>query len=120
MRKRKVTYPPAKTATKGAPPAPGAFDPRNPPGRTVTINLAATTGRASIVPGMRVRILSGLYAGEIAVVESAASGVIPAAQVRTEAGAARRCRTIDLEPVGSAGGAMDGGAKAPADESVGT
>ena len=102
MRKRKVTYPPAKTATKGAPP-PGSFDPRNPPGRTVAINLSAVTGRASIVPGVRVRILSGLYEGEIAIVESVAGGVIPAAQVRTEAGAARRCRTIDLEPVPVAG-----------------
>ncbi|MCU0506123.1 MAG: hypothetical protein MUE82_10225 [Chloroflexi bacterium] len=100
MRKRKVVYPPPKTATKGAPPAPGAFDPRNPPGRTVAINLDAATGRASIVPGIRVRIASGLYAGEIAVVESVAGGVIPAAQVRTEAGATRRCRTIDLLPVG--------------------
>ena len=105
MRKRKVTYPPPKTATKGAPPAPGAFDPRNPPGRTVSINLLAATGRASIVPGVRVRILSGLYAGEIAVVESVASGVIPAAQVRTEAGTTRRCRTIDLEPVRQGDGA---------------
>lgn len=100
MRRRKVTYPPPKTATKGATaPMPGAIDPRNPPGRTVSINLAATTGRASIKPGDRVRILSGLYSGEIAVVESVAGGVIPAAMVRTEAGRTRRSRTIDLEPV---------------------
>jgi hypothetical protein len=99
VRRRKVTYPPPKTATKGAPPAPGAFDPRNPPGRTVSINLAAGTGRASIKPGDRVRILSGLYAGEDAVVESVAGGVIPAAMVRTAAGRTRRSRTIDLEPI---------------------
>ena len=99
MRRRKVTYPPPKTATKGAPPVLGAADPRNPSGRTVTINLAATTGRASIRLGDRVRILSGLYAGEAAVVESIAGGVIPAAMVRTETGRTRRSRTIDLEPI---------------------
>ena len=77
----------------------GAVDPRNPAGRTVTINLSATTGRASIRPGDRVRILSGLYAGEAAVVESIAGGVIPAAMVRTESGRTRRSRTIDLDPI---------------------
>jgi len=45
--------------------------------------------------------MSGLYAGEAAVVESLAGGLIPAALVRTEAGRARRARTIDLQPVGS-------------------
>ncbi len=99
MRRRKVTYPPPKTATKGAPPVLGAADPRNPAGRTVTINLAAVTGRASIRPGDRVRILSGVYAGEAATVESVAGGVIPAAMVRTESGRTRRSRTIDLEPI---------------------
>lgn len=101
MRRRKVTYPPAKTATKGAPPAPGAFDPRNPPGRTVSINLSAGAGRADIRPGSRVRILTGPLAGEIAVVESLAGGVIPAAVLRTTDGKTRRARTIDLEPVGN-------------------
>jgi hypothetical protein len=99
VRKRKVSYPPPKTATKGAPPAPGAFDPRNPHGRTVSIDVSALAGRKSIKPGDRVRILSGLWAGQAAVVESVASGVIPAAQVRTEAGGRRRSRTIDLEPI---------------------
>jgi hypothetical protein len=99
VRRRKVTYPPPKTATKGAPPVLGAVDPRNPAGRTVTINLSATTGRASIRLGDRVRILSGLYAGEAAVVESVAGGVIPAAIVRTESGRTRRSRTIDLDPI---------------------
>ncbi len=99
MRRRKVTYPPPKTATKGPPPLLGAADPRNPAGRTISINLAATTGRASIRLGENVRILSGLYAGEAAVVESIASGVIPSAMVRTESGRTRRARTIDLEPI---------------------
>ena len=98
MRRRKVTYPPPKTATKAAPPTLG-FDPRNPPGRTVTINLAAIDGRASIKVGEKVRIQSGLYAGEAAVVESISQGVIPSAMVRTETGRTRRARTIDLEPI---------------------
>ncbi|MCI0345988.1 MAG: hypothetical protein L0221_11185 [Chloroflexi bacterium] len=98
MRRRKQVYPPAKTATKGQPAVPGAFDPRNPPGRTVTINLAAGAGRAIRV-GDRVRIQSGLFAGEAAVVESEASGVISSVMVRTEAGRTRRARTIDLEPI---------------------
>ncbi len=96
-RRRKVFYPPAKTSAP--PPPPGAFDPRNPPGRTVSIDLNAMRGRQDIVIGKRVRIMSGLYAGEIAIVESMAGGVIPAAVVRTEAGRSRRARTIDLEPV---------------------
>lgn len=56
------------------------------------------TGRSEIAKGMRARIASGLYAGEIAVVESIVGGVIPAAVVRTEAGRTRRVRTIDLIP----------------------
>jgi len=99
VRRRKVTYPPAKTATKGPPPALGTNDPRNPAGRTVSINLDAIGGRSSIGLGDKVRILSGLYAGEAAVVESVASGVIPAVMVRTESGHTRRSRTIDLEPI---------------------
>ncbi|MBA3876031.1 MAG: hypothetical protein C0498_03705 [Anaerolinea sp.] len=98
MRRRKVTYPPPKTATKGPPPVLGA-DPRNPAGRTVSINLAAAAGRASIRLGDKVRILSGLYSGEVAVVESVAGGVISSAMVRTDAGRTRRARTIDLEPI---------------------
>lgn len=99
MRRRKVTYPPAKTATKGPPPVLGVNDPRNPAGRTVSINLDAIGGRSSIGLGDKVRILSGLYAGEAAVVESEAGGVIPAVMVRTESGHTRRSRTIDLEPI---------------------
>jgi len=98
VRRRKVVYPPAKTATKGAPATPG-FDPRNPPGRTVSINLDAAMGRGNLRPGDRVRIISGLYAGETAVVESTVGGVIPAAVVRTEGGRTRRTRTVDLEPL---------------------
>lgn len=97
MRRRKVTYPPPKTATSGGSSSPGA-DARAlaNANRAVTINLEAMTGRPSIVQGAKVTIGSGLYAGEVAVVESVVGGVIPAAVVRTEAGRTRRVRTVDL------------------------
>jgi hypothetical protein len=109
VRRRKVTYPPAKTATKGPPPVLGATDPRNPAGRTVSINLAAAAGRASIRLGERVRILSGLYAGEAAVVESV-SGVISSAMVGRRR-ATRRARTISSHSSGARPGRR--GAAAP-------
>ena len=56
-------------------------------------------GRADILQGSRVQIASGLYAGELAIVESVVGGVIPAAVVRTEAGRTRRVRTVDLQLV---------------------
>jgi hypothetical protein len=99
-RKRKVVYPQAKTASAGASAAAAAADARAAAAasRTVTINLQAMTGRAEIRPGLKVRIASGLYEGELATVESIAGGVIPAAVVRTEAGRTRRVRTVDLIP----------------------
>jgi hypothetical protein len=66
--------------------------------RVASIDLDAMTGRADISQGSRVQIASGLFAGEFAVVESVVGGVIPAAVVRTESGAGRRVRTIDLVP----------------------
>jgi hypothetical protein len=70
------------------------------PPTVAVINRQASTGKAGIEVGMRVTIMgTGLYAGETATVESIASGVIPAANVRTEAGRTRRVRTIDLVPV---------------------
>jgi hypothetical protein len=68
--------------------------------RTVSINLDAISGKTSVRQGGRVRILSGLYAGELATVESLVSGVIPAAVVRTDAGRTRRVRAVDLQPAG--------------------
>lgn len=56
------------------------------------------TGQSKVVQGGRVQIASGLYAGEIAIVESVVGGVIPAAVVRTEAGRTRRVRAVDLVP----------------------
>jgi hypothetical protein len=94
MRRRKTVYPPPKTATKGT--ASGA-DPRTAAAsRVVSIDVSAIRGRSGLVPGTRVEIGSGLYAGEVATVESAAGGVIPAVVVRTEAGRTRRVRAIDL------------------------
>lgn len=68
--------------------------------RTVTINLDAMSGKTDVRQGGRVRILSGLYAGELATVESLVSGVIPAAVVRTDAGRTRRVRAVDLQAAG--------------------
>lgn len=97
MRRKKVTYPPPKTATKGGSAAP-AVDPRAQLNRAVSIDTTAMLGKGELRKGDRVRILTGLYAGEAAVVESVVGGVIPAALVRTEAGRTRRTRTIDLAP----------------------
>jgi hypothetical protein len=72
------------------------------PPTVALINRQAGTGRTGIEVGMRVSILgTGLYVGEVAVVESIAGGVIPAANVRTESGRTRRVRTIDLVPARS-------------------
>ncbi|MBA3235495.1 MAG: hypothetical protein H0T59_05820 [Chloroflexi bacterium] len=100
MKRRKVTYPVAKTHTKGAPRA-GA-GPEVPMVRPnlVSIDLNAGLGRKNLAVGARVRINgSGLYAGEEAVIEQLVAGVIPAATVRTDSGGTRRVRTIDLEPI---------------------
>jgi hypothetical protein len=77
------------------------------PPTVAVINRQATSGRRDIEPGMRVTILGGgLYAGETAIVESVAGGVIPAANVRTEAGRTRRVRTVDLSPAPQRDGAQ--------------
>ena len=97
MRRRKVTYPPAKTATSsGSKVSPADARAAAAAARVATINLEAMKGRVGIRQGIRVQIASGLYAGEMAIVESVVGGVIPAAVVRTEAGRARRVRTTDL------------------------
>ena len=100
MRRRKVTYPPPKTATSGGSGASTGADARAAAAasRVANINLQAMTGRAGIEQGTRVQITSGLYAGEFAIVELVVGGVIPAAVVRTEAGKTRRARTVDLVP----------------------
>ena len=98
MRKRKVDYPVAKTATRRAPTPGSDASPVRP--NLATIDLTAGAGRAGLAVGQRVRIqASGLYSGDIAVVEGLFGGVIPSALVRTEAGNARRVRTIDVVPL---------------------
>ena len=100
MRKRKVNYPPAKTANRPPPPTGLPNDAPMVRPTVATIDLTAGKGRAGLTVGGRVRIAgTGLYSGEIAVIEKLVSGVIPQAVVRTEAGKTRQVRTIDLEPV---------------------
>jgi hypothetical protein len=97
-RKRKVVYPKKWSPPRPAPGAP----PEAPVSRStvVSIDLAARHGRDGLAVGQRVRILgTGLYAGELAVIERLSAAVVPAATVRTEAGRTRQVRTIDLEPV---------------------
>jgi hypothetical protein len=100
MKRRKVTYPVAKTHTKGAPrPGAGGEAAQVRP-NLVSIDLTAGMGRKNLKVGGRVRISgTGLYAGEAATIELLVAGVIPAASVRTDAGGTRRVRTIDLEPI---------------------
>ena len=98
MRKRKVNYPVAKTATKRVIP-PGADASMVRP-NLANIDLTAGAGRAGLSVGDRVRIqASGQFSGEVAVIERLIGGPIPAALVRTDSGRTRRARTIDLEPV---------------------
>ncbi|HLX34167.1 MAG TPA: hypothetical protein VKR30_02875 [Candidatus Limnocylindrales bacterium] len=98
MRRRKVIYPPAKTATRGGGAAAAEARAAANANRAVTINLQAMVGRSDIRQGSRVRIGSGAHEGEMATVESVVGGVIPAAVVRTDAGQTRRVRTVDLVP----------------------
>ncbi len=102
MRKRKQSYPPARTATSQR--AANRDTPIQRP-TVVSIDLTARAGAGSFAVGDRVRIRgTGLYAGETAVVEALAGSAIPSALVRTAAGSARRVRTIDLERVAPEGG----------------
>lgn len=102
MPRRKVSYPPAKTANR---PAPATGLPDDPPyvrPTVANIDLTAGKGRTGLSVGGKVRISgTGLYSGELAVIERLSNGVIPSAVVRTEAGKTRQVRTIDLEPVTS-------------------
>jgi hypothetical protein len=94
MRKRKVTYPVARTATRQPRSAGLPGDPGYVRSTVANINLAALDVRTDLKIGG-----GGLYAGEFAIVESLSNGVIPAAAVLTEAGKTRRIRAVDLERV---------------------
>jgi hypothetical protein len=100
--RRKVTNPPARTDRTGPPTGQPDDAPYVRP-TVAIIDPNASKGRAGLAVGGRVRISgTGLYSGEIAVIERLSNGVIPSAVVRTEAGKTRQVRTIDLEPVGPA------------------
>ena len=100
MRKRKVTYPVARTATRQPRSAGLPGDPGYVRSTVASINLAALDIRTDLKVGDRVKIGGGgLYAGELAIVESLSNGVIPAAAVRTDTGKTRRIRAVDLERV---------------------
>jgi hypothetical protein len=100
MKRRKVTYPVARTHTKGLPKAGAGPEVVQVRPNLVSIDLTAGMGRANLKVGGRVRISgTGLYAGEEATIERLVAGVIPAATVRTDAGGTRSVRTIDLEPI---------------------
>jgi hypothetical protein len=100
MKRRKITYPVARTHTKGVPRAGAGPEVAAVRPNLVSIDLTAGVGRANLKVGALVRIAgAGLYAGEEATIERLIAGVIPAATVRTISGGTRRVRTIDLEPI---------------------
>ena len=75
MRKRKVVYPVARTATRQTRPGAGG-DPAYVRSTVAAIDLAALNIRTDLSVGDRVRIGgAGLYAGEVAVVEELTAGV---------------------------------------------
>ena len=98
MRKRKTTYPPAKTANRPAPAGtPGEVVQRS---TLATINVDAVKGRSGLQVGGRARVLgTGRHAGSIVTIEKLVTGGIPQAAVRTDGGESGRVRTIDLEPI---------------------
>ena len=103
MKRRKVTYPVARTHTKGVPRAGAGPEVAMVRPNLVSIDVTAGVGRQNLKVGGRVRIAgAGLYAGEEATIERLIAGVIPAATVRTVGGGTRRVRTIDLEPIAGA------------------
>jgi hypothetical protein len=100
VKRRKVTYPVARTHTKGAPRAGAGPESVIVRPNLVAIDITAGAGRSNLKVGGRVRINGGgLYAGEDATIERLVGGVIPTAAVRTDGGGTRRVRTIDLEPI---------------------
>src|SRR3954466_15072618 len=69
-RKRKVTYPPARTATKRPPPAGAGPEPAFVRPTVAAIDVKAAAGQKDLSVGDRVRIVgAGLYSGESAVIE---------------------------------------------------
>ena len=107
MRKRKVTYPVARTSRRPAAVAGTPGEPAYVRQGVVAIDVNARTGRKGLTVGTRVRIgNTGLYSGEAAIIVSLALGIIPSAVVRTDAGQTRRARTVDLEPISGVAGSQ--------------
>src|SRR5215218_8386450 len=103
MARKKTFYPKARPGAPAPPGTPGAeARAAAAAARTVSIDLGAMRAGQGIRQGDRVQIQSGLYAGELATVESVVGGVIPAALIRTDAGRSRRVRAIDLVPARTA------------------
>lgn len=99
MRKRKVSYPVARTSQRPSPAAGFAAEARV-RSTVATINLAALDERTDISVGDSVRIAGGgLRSGETGVFEARGGGVIPTAIVRTADGRKLRVRLVDLERI---------------------
>ena len=104
MTKRKVNYPRARPTNRR--PAQDEVQAERP--TMATINMEAGVGRAGFKVGDRVRIGgTGLYSGELAVIERLSAGVIPSALVRTAGNDTRQVRTIDLVPASAERPATD-------------
>lgn len=98
MTKRKKPWTPTVRPNNKRAPAPGTEESPERP-NLARINSDARVGRAGLSVGDKVRIeAAGLYSGEIATIERLSNGAIPSAFVRTESGATRQVRTIDLAP----------------------
>lgn len=107
MRKRKVNYPVARTATKRTPTGAGG-EPQAVRPTLATIDTRTREGRRAFAIGDRVRITGGGFlAGEEVTVEKLAGGVVSAVVVRTASGQTRRVRVNDLEPIAASGGRDD-------------
>ena len=60
-------------------------------------NIVPGAGNAQLKVGDRVKIgSSGMYSGQIGVIERVSAGVIHSALVRVEGGGSRQVRTVDL------------------------
>lgn len=95
MPKRRNNFTLSKVGQKRQPPAVSEESIERP--NLARINLNAGAGKAGLKVGDRVLIQSsGMYSGQIGVIERLSSGAIPSALVRVEGGGSRQVRTIDL------------------------
>src|SRR5512141_577476 len=95
MPKRRGNQPMSKVGQKRLPPAISEDTIERP--NLARINLSASAGKAGLKVGDRVRIgSSGMYSGQIGVIERVSTGAIHSALVRVEGGGSRQVRTVDL------------------------